>query len=114
MAEIAAARSSPPQLPQRQGFESGQGRGFGVAVERGRGLRPIEEGSRTVYLVTPVTYDGEKADAEEVAQAFDKLVKDATSAGALTDSGVESVGFCVIQASGDEVPLGIELPRKEP
>jgi hypothetical protein len=73
-------------------------------------VRPVEDGSRTVYLVTPVTYDGEQAEAEDVAQAFDKLVKDATKAGALQDSGVKSVGFSVIQPIGDEVPLGIEPP----
>ena len=84
-----------------------------MAVDGERGLRPIEEGSRTVYLVTPVTYDGKKADEEEVAQAFDKLVKDATEAGALEHSGVKSVGFCVIQPTGDEVPLGIEPPEAD-
>ena len=84
-----------------------------MATDRERGLRSIENGSRTVYLITPVTYDGERADAEDVAQRFDKLVKDATAAGALEDSGVKSVGFCVIQPSGDEVPLGIEPPTSE-
>jgi hypothetical protein len=84
-----------------------------VATDRERQLRPIEDGSRTVYLITPVTYDGERADAEDVARSFDKLVKDATIAGALEDSGVKSVGFSVIQPIGDEVPLGIELPRRE-
>jgi len=84
-----------------------------VATDRERGLRPIEDGTRTVYLITPVTYDGERADAEDVAQRFDRLVKDATAAGALEDSGVKSVGFCVIQPSGDEVPLGIEPPSRE-
>ena len=84
-----------------------------MATDREGGLRPIEDGSRTVYLITPVTYDGERADAEDVAQRFDKLVKDATAAGALEDSGVKSVGFCVIQPSGDEVPLGIEPPSRE-
>lgn len=84
-----------------------------MATDRERGLRPIKDGSRTVYLITPVTYDGERADAEDVAQRFDKLVKEATAAGALEDSGVKSVGFCVIQPSGDEVPLGIEPPSRE-
>lgn len=84
-----------------------------MATDRGRGLRPTEDGAKTVYLITPVTYDGERADAEEVAQRFDKLVKDATDAGALEDSGVKSVGFCVIQPNGDEVPLGIEPPSRE-
>ena len=84
-----------------------------MATDRERGLRSIEDGSRTVYLITPVTYDGERADAEDLAQTFDKLVKDATAAGALEDSGVKSVGFCVIQPSGDEVPLGIEPPSRE-
>jgi hypothetical protein len=79
--------------------------GIGVGA---RGLRPLEGGSRTLYLVTPVTYDGEKADEEEVAQAFDSLVKGAVAAGALKDCGVESVGFSVIQPMGDEIPLGIE------
>jgi hypothetical protein len=78
-----------------------------VASDRERGLRPVEKGSKTVYLTTPVTYDGEKADEEEVAQAFDSLVKDAAAAGALDDSGVESVGFSVIEPVGDEIPLGI-------
>ena len=41
-----------------------------------RGLRSVEGGSRTVYLLTPVTYDASKANEEAVAQAFDKLVKD--------------------------------------
>ena len=84
-----------------------------MATDRERGLRPIEDSARTVNLITPVTYDGERADAEDVAQAFDKLVKNATTAGALEDSGVKSVGFCVIQRSGDEVPLGIEPPPRE-
>ena len=84
-----------------------------MATDREGGLRPIEDCARTVYLITPVTYDGERADAEDVAQRFDKLVKDATAAGALEDSGVKSVGFCVIQPSGDEVPLGIEPPSRE-
>jgi hypothetical protein len=79
-----------------------------VAVYAERGVRPIERRSRTVYLVTPVTYDGQKADEDEVAEAFDKLVMDATAQGALEDSGVESVGFSVIEPTGDEVPLGIE------
>lgn len=83
-----------------------------MATNRERGSRPIEDGSRTVYLITPVTYDGERADAEDVAQSFDKLIKDATATGALEDSSVKSVGFCVIQPNGDEVPLGIELPRE--
>lgn len=78
---------------------------IGVAA---RGPRPLEGGSKTVYLVTPVTYDGKKADEQEVAQAFDSIVKDAAGAGALTDAGVESVGFSVIQPTGDEIPLGIE------
>jgi hypothetical protein len=63
---------------------------------------------RTVYLVTPVTYDAAQADDEGVAQAFDKLVKNATAEGALDDQGVELVGHCEIQPRGDEVPLGIE------
>ena len=63
---------------------------------------------RTVYLVTPVTYDAAQAGDDDVAQAFDKLVKDATARGELDESGVELVGHCVIQPRGDEVPLGIE------
>ena len=86
------------------------GKGISVASDRKRDLRPEEGGSRTVYLVTPVTYDGEKAEAEEVAQAFDRLVKGAIEAGALQNSGVESVGFSVIQPTGEEIPLGIEPP----
>ena len=74
----------------------------------GRGPRRHEGGSRTLYLVTPVTYDETRADEQAVAQAFDSLVKDATAAGALKNAGVESVGFSVIQPTGDEIPLGIE------
>ena len=84
-----------------------------MATDRDRGWRSTRGGPRTGYLITPVTYDGERADAEDVAQRFDKLVKDATAAGALGDSGVKSVGFCVIRPSGDEVPLGIEPPSRE-
>ena len=83
-----------------------------MAADGDRGLRPIEGGSKTVYLVTPVTYDARKADEETVAQAFDKLVKDGTAQGALDDCGVASVGFCVIQPTGDELPLGI-APEEE-
>ena len=54
---------------------------------------PPERGSRTVYLVTPVTYDGEKADEEQVAQAFDRLVKDGVAQGVLAERGVVSVRF---------------------
>ena len=72
-----------------------------------RGLRSVEGGSRTVYLLTPVTYDASKANEEAVAQAFDKLVKDGASRGALDESGVASVGFSVIQPNGNEIPLGI-------
>jgi hypothetical protein len=75
--------------------------------------RPQESGSRTLYLITPVTYDGEKADEEAVAQAFDGVVKDAAAAGALKDSGVESVGFSAIQPTGEEIPLGIEPPPED-
>jgi hypothetical protein len=87
----------------RAGMEGG----IGLAA---RGPRPLEGGSRTLYLVTPVTYDAERADEQAVAQAFDSVVKDAAAAGALKDAGVESVGFSVIQPTGDwdEVPLGIE------
>jgi hypothetical protein len=81
-----------------------------VAPRRGR---PEEGGWRTLYLVTPVTYDGEKADEEEVAKAFDSVVKEAAAQGALKDSGVESVGFSAIQPTGEEVPLGIEPVSEE-
>lgn len=67
-----------------------------------------DRGLRTVHLITPVTYDADKADDDGLAQAFDKLVKSATAQGALDDHGVELVGHCVIQPRGDEVPLGIE------
>lgn len=82
-----------------------------MAFEAERGLRPVEGGSKTVYLITPVTYDANAADEQQVAQAFDKLVKDGTARGALDGSGVASVGFSVIEPSGDEVPLGIEPDR---
>jgi len=79
-----------------------------VAADAKRELRAVEEGSRTVYLVTPVTYEADKADDEQVAQAFDRLVKDAAADGGLDDCGVASVGFSVIQPSGDHIPIGIE------
>ena len=91
----------PPQ--QRKGTQ--------VGVDRNRPTKPIEDGSRTVYLATPVTYDSRKADEQEVAQAFDKLVKDGADEGALDEIGVASVGFCVIQPDGDEIPLGIQPDR---
>jgi hypothetical protein len=78
-----------------------------------RQRRPEESGSRTLYLVTPVTYDGETADEEEVARAFDSVVKEAAAEGALKDSGVRSVGFSAIQPTGDEIPLGIEPVSEE-
>lgn len=82
-----------------------------MGINGERATRPPERGSRTVYLVTPVTYDGEKADEEQVAQAFDRLVKDCVAQGVLAESGVVSVGFCLIQPSGDDVPLGIDSGR---
>ena len=82
-----------------------------MSVDGERGLRPVEGGSRTVYLLTPVTYDEKRADEEQVAQAFDNLVKHGVARGALEESGVASVGFSVIQPSEDELPLGIEPPR---
>ena len=82
-----------------------------MGINGERATRPPERGSRTVYLVTPVTSDGEKADEEQVAQAFDRLVKDCVAQGVLAESGVVSVGFCLIQPSGDDVPLGIDSGR---
>lgn len=73
-----------------------------------RGLRPVEGGSRTVYLVTPITYEGAKADDETVAQAFDQLVQTRAAEGALEDCGVASVGFSVIQPRDEYIPIGIE------
>lgn len=84
-----------------------------MGANRERGSRPPERGSRTVYLVTPVTYDGEKVDEEQVAQAFDRLVKDGVAQGVLAESGVESVGFCLIQPNGDEVPLGFDPGKSD-
>lgn len=107
MVEVGAQVFASPPLPSRMRVWDTKG-GSGVAFDRERGPRPIESGSRTVYLVTPVTYDASKADEEEVARAFDKVVKDGAAQGALDASGVASVGFCVIQPSGDEIPLGIE------
>jgi hypothetical protein len=78
-----------------------------VAVEH-RARSDGDADLRTVYLVTPVTYDATQADDEGVAQAFDRLVKNATVQGALDDHGVELVGHCVIEPRDDEVPLGIE------
>jgi hypothetical protein len=103
----STARSCSPRFPLSGKGEGpgGYGRRIGVTA---RDPRPLEGGSKTVYLVTPVTYDGKRADEQEVAQAFDSLVKDATAAGALKDAGVESVGFSVVQPTGDEIPLGIE------
>jgi hypothetical protein len=61
-----------------------------------------------VYLVTPVTYEADMADDEAVAQAFDKLVQAGAARGGLEECGVASVGFSVIQPTGDNVPIGIE------
>jgi hypothetical protein len=55
-----------------------------------------------------VTYDAKRADEQEVAQAFDMLVREGAARGALEEGGVTSVGFSVIQPHGFEVPLGIE------
>lgn len=97
----------PPPACPKDGTPGTQ-KGTEVDVDRKNDPKPVEGGSRTVYLVTPVTYDASRADDEEVAQAFDRLVKDGAGQGALDESGVASVGFCVIQPNGDEVPLGIE------
>lgn len=61
-----------------------------------------------MYLVTPVTYEADMADDETVAQAFDKLVQAGAARGGLEECGVASVGFSVIQPTGDNVPIGIE------
>ena len=87
---------------------STRGRGSEVPADAKRELRAVESGSRTVYLVTPVTYEADKADDERVAQAFDRLVKDAAAEGGLEDCGVASVGFSVIQPTGEDIPIGIE------
>ena len=87
---------------------STRGRGSEVPADAKRELRAVESGSRTVDLVTPVTYEADKADDERVAQAFDRLVKDAAAEGGLEDCGVASVGFSVIQPTGDNIPIGIE------
>lgn len=67
-----------------------------------------ERSLRTVYLVVPVTYDAEQADDDCVAQELDAVVRNAAAREALERCGVESVGHCVVQPRGDEVPLGIE------
>lgn len=85
----------------------GSAKGVRVAAEQ-RAESGGNADRRTVYLVTPVTYDAAQAGDDDVAQAFDKLVKKATARGVLDDCGVELVGHCVIQPRGDEVPLGIE------
>lgn len=85
----------------------GSAKGVRVAAEH-RAESGGNADRRTVYLVTPVTYDAAQAGDDDVAQAFDKLVKKATARGVLDDCGVELVGHCVIQPRGDEVPLGIE------
>jgi hypothetical protein len=96
------ARSAPvPRLLKRRGD-------LQVGENARRRSRPVEGGSRTVYLVTPVTYDAEKADDETVAQAFDKLVQAGTADGGLEECGVSSVGLSVIQPTGDHLPMGIE------
>jgi hypothetical protein len=79
-----------------------------VAEETEGRSRPVEGGSRTVHLVTPVTFHTEHADEERIAQAFDKLIKDGAARGDLADCGVTLVGFSVIQPAGSDLPLGIE------
>ena len=61
-----------------------------------------------MYLVTPVTYEADKADDEAVAQAFDKLVQAGAARGGLEECGRRIGGVRRDPADGDNLPIGIE------
>jgi hypothetical protein len=77
-------------------------------AENARRLKSVEGGSKTVYLVTPMTYEGAKADDERRGTGVRQACADRGRRWWSGECGVASVGFSVIQPTGDDVPIGIE------